>query len=92
MHRMHRAAAHSGRGMFRSDKAILSPHPILCRILLKRHYSEPAARHILSDSSQRTGVYSITASLSVASSLKMTGRKPSLQLHIATPGLRIQSP
>ena len=43
-------------------------------------------------SDQRTGVYAITASSSVASSLKMTGRRPSLQLQTATPGLRIQSP
>ena len=40
----------------------------------------------------RTGVYWITASSSVASSLKITGRNPSLQLQMATPGRPIQSP
>ncbi len=39
-----------------------------------------------------TGVQSISEMSSVISSLKMTGLKPSLQLQIATPGLRIQSP
>lgn len=34
----------------------------------------------------------MTASWSVASSLKITGRRPSLQLQMATPGVRIQSP
>ena len=33
-----------------------------------------------------------SAASPVASSLKITGRRPSLQLHIATPGTRIQSP
>lgn len=42
--------------------------------------------------SQRTGVYSISAFSSVASSLKMTGHSPSLQLQMATPGFLIQSP
>ena len=40
----------------------------------------------------RTGVYSMLETSSVASSLKMTGRRPSLQLQMATPGVLIQSP
>lgn len=40
----------------------------------------------------RTGVYSMVEASSVASSLKMTGRRPSLQLQMATPGVLIQSP
>lgn len=40
----------------------------------------------------RTGVYPILDSSSVASSLKITGLSPSLQLQIATPGVLIQSP
>ena len=35
--------------------------------------------------------YSLFGFLSVASSLKMTGRRPSLQLQMAMPGLLIQS-
>lgn len=38
------------------------------------------------------GSYSICDAMSVASNLKMTGRNPSLQLQIAVPGFRIQSP